>query len=310
MTVPDPARAGGRREIEVDGRRLTFTNMDKVLWPSVAFTKGHMISYYEAVAPVLLPHLRARPLTLKRYPDGVDGWFWFQTRCPRPPSWMRTYRVRSASRPGETFDYCAADDVPSLLWIANLGAIELHPLSSRAAAVEEPAAVVFDLDPGAPAGLAECCAVALRLRALLQESRLTSFVKTSGLKGIHVVVPLNQPHTFDAAKGFAREVAERLAAERPDEVTTVSARARRGSKVFVDWSQNNLARSTVAPYSLRAALIPTVSMPVSWDEVAAGVNEGAAALTFDAGRALERVGRGADLFAPVEMLRQQLPAAG
>jgi bifunctional non-homologous end joining protein LigD len=257
---------------------VALTNLDRVLWPEVGFTKGDMVHYYRTVAPVLLPHLRDRPLTLWRYPSGVHRRGWWQNECRGAPPWVRTVRLR-----GQRF--CVADDEPSLVWLANLGAVELHPLPFRLAEPERPLALVLDLDPGAPAGLEACRAVALLVRERVRGAR----VKTSGRGGLHVLAP--PPPSFAEAKEQARSLAESLAAERPDLVTAVQRREARRGKVLVDWLQNDPTRSTVSPYSLRAAARPLVSAPVTWDEVERGD------LVFDAGETLERVERLGDLLA-------------
>jgi bifunctional non-homologous end joining protein LigD len=251
-----------------------------------------MIDYYRAVAPALLPHLAGRPTTLRRFPDGVDAGGWYQLQWPKgSPAWLPRVRARE-------LELALVEDVDSLLWAANLAAVELHPLPARAERLDEPTAVVFDLDPGEPAELCEACAVALLIRAELHALGLRSFPKTSGALGLHVVVPLNTSATFAAMKAFARALAERLPRDR---VVTTQNRALRAGKVLVDWLQNDPARSTVAPYSLRALPYPTVSMPVTWEEVEAG---GRYFLASDALARLERLG---DLHAPVLSLRQRLP---
>jgi bifunctional non-homologous end joining protein LigD len=295
--------------LELEGRELRLKNLDKVLWPAASFTKGDLIAFYRDVASALLPHLAERPVTLRRFPDGVDGLGWYQTQCRGCPAWMRTKPLRG--RGGALLRYCLVDDVPSLVWTASVGTIELHPFLALGDRPQEPTVLVFDLDPGPPADILDCCRVAIRLRDLLHELHLRSFAKTSGSVGLHVYVPLNTPHSYGQTKAFARAVAARLARERPEEVVDRMQRTLRAGKVLIDWLQNDASRSTVAPYSLRATAWPTVSTPVAWGEV-----EGALAarraelLTFDAREVRERLDRLGDLFRPVLELSQTLPADG
>ena len=295
-------------EVEVDGRAVRLTNLGKVLWPEAGFTKGHMIDYYSRAAPVLLRHLAGRPLTLARFPDGVDGPWWDQTSCPRPPSWLRTLPVASPTpgKPGR--NYCLVDDLAGLLWVANLAAVELHPLLACAPDLDRPTSVVFDLDPGPPAGLLDAAAVAVEVKGALEGLGLRALVKTSGWTGLHVHVPLNTPVRYEATRAFARAIAGALAHRHPDRVVVRTERALRPGKVFIDWSQNHAHRSTAGVYSLRAQSFPAVSTPLTWEEVEAalaGADE--QRLVFDAPRALERVQRFGDLFLPLLDLRQRLP---
>jgi bifunctional non-homologous end joining protein LigD len=287
--------------VELDGREVALTSLDRVLYPETGFTKGDLVAYYRAVAPVLVPHLRGRPLTLGRFPAGVEERGFAQTECRGAPWWLATQEVRL--RDGRVRNFCLVNDAPSLLWVANLGTIELHPFLAYGAAPDEPTAVVFDLDPGPPAGFADCCDVALALRALLAEDGLAGLVKTSGGVGLHVYVPLNSPQSFDETKSFARAVAERLAAARPELVTAKASKDERRGKVLVDWLQNDPTRSTVSVYSVRAARWPSVSTPLAWDEV-----ERREPLAFGPGDAVERVQRLGDLFAPVLEREQRLPS--
>ena len=230
------------------------TSRERVLWPETGFTKGDMLDYYARVADALVPHLGGKPLTLRRFPEGVEGPNWFQNECRGAPEWLRTVTAR-----GQRF--CVIDDANGLLWVANLAAIELHPYLWRAEDEERATHVVFDLDPGDGATILDCCAVALRIRELIEGA----YVKTSGLLGLHVLVPRAAP--FTETKTFAREIAERLAADTPDRVTAGQSRAERRGRVLVDWLQNDSTRSTVAAYSLRAAPWPLVSTPLTWDEI-------------------------------------------
>lgn len=289
-------------DVEVEGRRVALSSPDRVLWPATGFTKGEMIAYYAAVAPALLPHLRDRPLTLKRYPEGVDRGFWFDKQCAHAPDWIPRTTVASRMIAGKTLNYCLVNDLPALVWAANHAAVELHPLLAAATDVERPTVVAFDLDPGAPAGMAEARAVAIDLRGLLDGLGLATWPKTSGGKGIHVFVPLNTPVGYDDTKRFARAVAALLAERHPDRVTDRMDKSRRPGKVFVDWSQNDPTKTTVVAYSLRAQRRPTVSTPLTWDEVEAGGD-----LAFGPDEVLARVEAHGDLFAPVLDVRQTLP---
>ena len=285
--------------VEVEGRRLRLTNLTKILWPQAQRTKAWLIEYYTRVAPVLLPHLEDRPLTLRRFPDGIDGVSWHQNECRGEPEWFRV--LETPGKGGGVLRFCVVDDLPSLLWLANQGTIELHPFQWRAQEPRRPTTLVFDLDPGPPAALAECARVALRVRDLLAELGLSAFAKASGSLGLHVHVPLGTPHDGEALKRFARAVGEALAQANPDEVIADVDKSRRSGKVFVDWLQNDPTRQTVAPYSLRGLTWPTVATPVTWDEVERGE------LTFLGEDVLARIERDGDLFAEVLTLRQELP---
>jgi bifunctional non-homologous end joining protein LigD len=267
---------------------VTFSNLDRVLWPETGFTKGDMIEYYRAVAPALVPHLARRPLTLWRFPEGVHRQGFWQNECRGAPEWLATATIR-----GQRF--CVVDDVDSLLWIANLGTVELHPFLFRVEEPERPTALVLDLDPGPPAGLLDACEIALRLRGSLPGP---SFPKTSGGFGLHVFVPLAELRTFAETKAVARGLAESLAAELPERVIASARRDERRGRVLVDWLQNDATRSTVAPYSLRGRPRPSVSTPVTWDEVERAVTERRAELLqFGPAEVLERIERLGDLFA-------------
>jgi bifunctional non-homologous end joining protein LigD len=288
-------------EIEAAGRVVRVTSPERVLWPEASFTKRDLVDYYTRVAPALLPHLADRPLTLARFPEGVARYGWYQTECRGAPEWLRTRLVG-------TQRCCVVDDLAGLIWAANRGTLELHPLLSRGAHTDEPAAVVFDLDPGPPAGLEECCRVALALREELRAVGLTAYAKTSGVLGLHVVIPLAPGHTFAQTKAFARRVARVLAERHPGRVLDQPARSLRPGKVLVDWGQNDVSRSLVAPYSPRAVPWPTVSTPLRWDEVehAHAVGE-PDRLVFLPSAVLERLERDGDLFTPVLAGTQPLP---
>ena len=293
-------------EVAVDGRRLKLSNLDKVLYPEAGFTKGQVLDYYTRIAPVLVPHLRDRPLTLKRYPDGVDSQFFYEKQCPsHRPDWVATAPVWSG-RNERTIDFCLANDLPTLVWVANLASLELHTALHRAPDLSRPTSVVFDLDPGEPAGLAECVTVALELRQVLGDLGLTSVVKTSGSKGLQVYVPLNTPVNYDGTKAFSRALAQILERHHPKLVVSNMAKELRRGKVLIDWSQNDEHKTTVSVYSLRARPRPTVSAPLLWEEVEAAAG-GAPLPVVEAGEAVERVERQGDLFAPLEELTQELP---
>jgi bifunctional non-homologous end joining protein LigD len=287
--------------IELEGRRLRLTNLEKVLWPEANRTKAWLIEYYTRAAPVLLPHLAGRPLTMRRFPDGVDGVSWHQNECRGEPDWFHV--LETPGKGGRVLRFCVVDDLSSLVWVANTGTVELHPFQWTIDAPRRPTTLVFDLDPGAPAGLAECARVALLLRDVLDELGLVSFPKTSGSLGLHLHVPLGTPHEAEHVKRFARTVAEALAQAHPETVIAEVDKSRRGGKVFLDWLQNDATRQTVAPYSLRGLAWPTVATPLAWDEV-----ERAGTLTFLGEDVLARIERDGDLFADVLTLRQELPA--
>jgi bifunctional non-homologous end joining protein LigD len=301
--------AGKAREVDVEGRRISLTNLDKVLYPTAGFTKGEVIDYYARIADQLLPHLSGRPLTLVRYPDGVEAGHFFEKRCPgHRPGWVATTPVWSGREAGK-IDYCVCDDRPTLVWMAQLAALELHPSLSLGGAIESPTVLVFDLDPGAPATIVECAQVALRVREMLGELGLECYPKTSGSKGMQVYAPLNVEATYGETKPFAQAIARLLERSHPDLVVSRMAKRLRRGKVLVDWSQNDRAKTTVAVYSLRARERPTASTPLDWDEVTELADDGDPdAVTFEAGELLERVGERGDLFAPVLELRQDLPA--
>jgi bifunctional non-homologous end joining protein LigD len=297
--------------VEIEGRRLKLSNLDKVFYPATGFTKGQVIDYYIRVAPALLPHLRDRPLTLKRYPNGVEGAYFYEKRCPsHRPDWVRTEEVWSEVNEG-VIPFCVVDDLATMVWLANLADLELHTYLHCAPEVARPTVVAFDLDPGPPAGILQCCEVALMLRDLFERLGLAAWAKTSGSKGLQVYIPLNRPVGYDATGAFARGVAEALAAARPDLVVSSMTKALRVGKVLVDWSQNNAHKTTVCVYSLRAKERPTASTPVRWEEIErAFAASDAGLLTFDAPAVLARVAQHGDLFAPVLTKVQALPAPG
>jgi bifunctional non-homologous end joining protein LigD len=276
-----------------------------VLWPATGFTKGEGIDYYARVSETLLPHLEGRPLTLVRFPEGVDGFRFYEKRAPKgAPHWVKTARV-GFDRAGE-IDFVVCDDRPTLIWLAQLAALELHPSLSKARNMEVPTAMVFDLDPGAPATIRECCIVGLRVRELFEQLGLESFAKSSGSKGLQVYVPLNRRTKYERTKPYAQAVAQALERAEPDLVVSRMTKKLRVGKVFVDWSQNTRSKTTVSVYALRARERPTVSTPVTWEEVEAG-GAGETDLRFETADVLKRIERHGDLFAPVLELKQSLP---
>jgi len=299
---------GGSQTIEIEGKRLKLTNLEKILYPAAGFTKGQVIDYYARIAPVLVPQLRGRPLTLKRYPEGVDQEFFFEKNATQyRPEWVKTAPIWSEGN-RRTVNYLLADDLPTLLWIANLASIELHPSLSLARKIDEPTVIAFDLDPGPPATIVECCQVALWLRDIFAHLGLESFPKTSGSKGLQIYVPMNGPITYAATKPFAHALARLLEEEHPELVLSDMSKERRANKVFVDWSQNDQHKTTIAVYSLRARPHPTVSTPVTWEEVErAWKKRDASLLVFEANQVLERMAKKGDLFEPVLTVKQRLP---
>jgi bifunctional non-homologous end joining protein LigD len=298
--LPDGARA-----VSVDGRRLKITNWEKVLYPKTGFTKGDLVEYYARVAPAVLPHLRDRALTLKRYPNGVDEPYFYEKNSPaHRPDWIETVNIGGVR-------YTLCQERATLVWLANLADIELHTSLSLAAKPEQPTMVVFDLDPGAPAGIVECCEVALVLKGLFEQLGAISLAKTSGSKGMQVYVPLNTPVSYAQTKPFARRIAEALEQRMPKLVTSRMTKQLRPGRVLVDWSQNDAHKTTVTVYSARARERPTVSTPVSWEEVAACREQGdPALLTVETDELLERVASQGDLFAPLLSAKQKLPVLG
>lgn len=288
---------------------MTLSNLGKVLYPEAGFTKAQVLDYYLRIAPVLVPHLAGRPMTLKRYPDGVDRAFFYEKQCPsHHPPWVRTAPIFSREN-GRAIDYCLVDNRATLLWLANLASIELHPSLARATAITRPTSVVFDLDPGAPAALRECARVALWLREALAALSLATVVKTSGSKGMQVYVPLNTETTYAETKQFARALALLLEKHHPELVVSTMTKALRTGKVFIDWSQNDEHKTTVAVYSLRARPEPSVSAPLTWQEVEQTALPGSPDLVLVAGAVLERVATLGDLFEPMLGLEQALPGA-
>ena len=293
-------------EVEVEGRRLRLSNADKVLYPETGFTKAHVIDYYTRAAPYVLPHLRGRPLTLKRYPNGVEGGHFYEKQRPsHAPEWVRSVPIVAG---GRTIDFVLCDDLPTLVWLANLADLELHPSLSLADDPDRPSVVAFDLDPGPPATIEECCTVALLLRDTLSQLGLECFAKTSGSKGMQVYLPLNTETTYDETKPFAHGVARLLESREERLIVSVMKKSERHGKVFIDWSQNDRHKTTVGVHSLRAREHPTVSTPLRWEEIEEVAGGGdPEELVFDSDEALERLERHGDPFAPVLELEQRLP---
>ena len=296
------------RQVEVDGRELKLTNLDKVLYPQAGFTKGEVVDYYAKVAPAIVPHLAGRPLTLRRFPEGVDDLdaAFFEKRCPKHrPDWVKTTPVGASTG---RIDFCVCGDRPTLVWMAQLAAIELHPSLSLGKDIERPTVLVFDLDPGPPADVVDCCRVALRLRELFDHFGVECLAKTSGSKGLQVYVPLNNRTSYEETKPFAKAIAQLLEKQTPDRVVSKMKKVDRRGKVFVDWSQNHQRKTTIAVYSLRARERPTVSTPVTWEEVSNAAQSGDGSdLVFESDAVLDRIERHGDLFAPVLELKQKVP---
>lgn len=299
-----------RVPVEIEGRQLSLSNLQKVLYPEAGTTKAAIIDYYTRIADVMLPHLRGRPLTMVRYPNGVDGGRFFEKRCPdHRPDWMGTVALDRESG-GQAIEHCDVQERADLVWTANLAALELHTTMARLPDTERPTMVVFDLDPGAPADIVTCARVALILRQLFERLALTAFPKTSGSKGLQLYIPVNQPDlTYDDTRAFSLSTGQLVEKVHPDLALTKMTKSERTGKVFIDWSQNHRTKTTVTAYSLRARTRPTVSTPVTWDEVSDAADQGSAeALTFEFGDVLSRVERFGDLFAKTETLEQELPA--
>jgi bifunctional non-homologous end joining protein LigD len=294
--------------VEVQGRKLSLTNLDKVLYPAAAFTKGQVVDFYVRIAPVLVPHLAGRALTMKRYPEGIDHEYFFEKNAPKfRPDWLKTAPIWSESN-HRTIHFILANDLPTLVWIANLASIELHPSLSLAEDIATPTMIVFDLDPGPPANIVQCAQVGLWVREIFDHFGLQSFPKTSGSKGMQIYVPLNTPASYEQTKSFAHALARLLEQEHPDLVVSDMKKAVRTNKVLVDWSQNDQHKTTISVYSLRARERPTVSTPLTWDEVEQALKKkDAERLVFEAKDVLARVERLGDLFEPVQRLKQKLP---
>jgi len=294
--------------VDIQGRHLKLSNLEKILYPAAGFTKKDVIDYYVRIAPAIIPHLAGRALTRKRYPDGVEGEPFFEKNAPmHRPDWVKTAPIWSG-RNRRTIHYVLADDLATLVWLANLAALELHPSLARADDITCPTEMVFDLDPGPPANIVQCCQVGLWLRQIFEHFGLQSFPKTSGSKGLQIYIPLNTPTTYEATKLFSHALAQLLEQQHPEMVLSEMSKQARTGKVFVDWSQNDEHKTTVAVYSLRARERPTVSTPVSWDEVEQALKKKKPdLLVFEASQAVKRFEKMGDLFELVLDLKQRLP---
>lgn len=294
--------------VEIGGRRLKLTNLEKVFYPSNGFTKGQLVDYYARITPVLVPHLTNKPLTLKRYPNGVSEEPFFEKNATKHrPDWVKTVPVWSQGNQRDV-NYILCNDLATLIWVANLASIELHPSLSLADEITCPRSIVFDLDPGPPANIIQCCQVAFWLRAIFDHFGLQSFPKTSGSKGMQIYVPLNTKTSYDETKPFAHALARLLENEHRELVVSDMKKAIRTNKIFVDWSQNDEHKTTISVYSLRARERPTVSTPITWEEVERALKKkDATLLVFETPQTLERVEKLGDLFAPLLTLKQKLP---
>lgn len=297
-----------KQTVEIQGKHLQLSNLDKVLYPAAGFTKGQVIDYYARIAPVALPHLKDRPLTLKRYPEGVDGFHFYEKNAPKHrPDWVKTAHIWS---PGNNrwIDYVLANDLATLVWTSNLADLELHTSLSKFPEMQRPTCIAFDLDPGPPANIVQCCEVALWVRGIFARFGMEAFPKTSGSKGMQVYVPLNTAVTYEQTKPFAHAMARLMEAAHPDKVVSDMKKALRVNKILVDWSQNDDYKTTVNVYSLRAKERPTVSTPISWDEVEKCLKKrDPELLVFTSDDTLKRVEKLGDLFEPVLKLKQKLP---
>jgi bifunctional non-homologous end joining protein LigD len=299
---PRAGRTGSSVTAEIGGRKLNLSNLDKVLWPSTGTTKGDMVNYYAQIAPVLVPHLAGRAVTLKRFPDGVEKGSFYEKNCPsHKPPWVGTVKMGDVN-------YCLVEEAAAVVWLANLAAIELHPTLAAKPDLSSPTSVVFDLDPGAPADVLTCARVALLVRDVLEQLHLEAWVKTSGSKGLQLYAPLNSGATYERSTPFAKAVAQLLEKRHPELVLSYQLRAARAGKVLIDWSQNVASKTTVSVYSLRARPEPTVSTPVSWDEVEDALTVGdASRLSFQWPQVLDRARHQGDLMADLLTRQQQLP---
>lgn len=297
-----------QKVIEIAGKKLPLSNLEKDLYPAYGFTKAHILEYYRRVAEFILPHLQDRALTFKRYPEGVERDFFFEKRCPaHRPAWVKTGEITRDN--GERMTVCLVNDLETLMWVENLASLELHVPLARAISPETPDSLVFDLDPGDPANMLDCARVALILRDLLIPLQLTSYVKTSGQKGLHVFVPLNRKETtFEDTKEFSKAVAEIMQKNYPDLVTAKMAKENRTGKVFINWSQNGSSSTMICVYSLRARTKPYVSFPLAWSELEKLAGQGdLEKLHVIHSEAVRRAEKQGDLFREVLVKKQQLP---
>ena len=297
-----------KSQLKIGRVTVDVSNLGKVFYPKTGFTKGQTIDYYIRVSQVLLPHLKDRPITLKRYPEGVEGFFFYEKECPpHRPAWIETAHV--ARTEGGSIHYCVMNNLSALVWAANLADLELHVFLHRFPKIEQPTVLAFDLDPGAPANILDCCKTALELKTLLQQLKLESYPKTSGSKGLQVYVPLNSPVPYEKTKAFARAIAIQLEERFPESVVSNMQKSLRKGKVLVDWSQNDRHKTTICVYSLRAKERPTISTPVTWEEVENAVKKkDADMLAFEPDDVFKRIQKYGDLFAPVLKLKQKIPS--
>jgi len=302
---------GETRQVEVEGKELKLSNLDKVMYPKTGFTKGEMVDYYAKVAPAIVPHLSGRAVTLRRFPEGIEDLdaAFYEKRCPKHrPKWVKTAKVQAGPRAG-VIEFCVCDSLPTLIWMAQLAALELHPSLSKSRAPKRPTVVAFDLDPGPPADVVDCSRVALRLREVLSQLNLECFAKTSGSKGMQLYVPLNTKISYEQTRPFAQAIAQVVANQDPENILAkMGKKTDRSGKVFIDWYQNNERKTTISVYSLRARERPTCSTPVTWEEVEQAAESGKGDhLVFETKDVLARLDQHGDLFAPVLELEQQLP---
>ena len=302
---------GETRQVEVEGKELKLSNLDKVLYPKTGFTKGEMVDYYAKVAPALVPHLSGRAVTLRRFPEGVEDLdaAFYEKRCPKHrPKWVKTAKVQAGPRAG-VIEFCVCDSLPTLIWMAQLAALELHPSLSKSRAPKRPTSLVFDLDPGPPADVVDCSRVALHLRDVLGRLNLECFAKTSGSKGMQLYVPLNGKTSYEETRPFGQALAQIVADQDPENILAkMGKKTDRSGKVFIDWYQNNERKTTISVYSLRARERPTCSTPITWEEVEQAADSGKGDhLVFETGDVLARIEKHGDLFAPVLELEQELP---
>jgi bifunctional non-homologous end joining protein LigD len=305
---PKRGSVGNSPVVDIQGKHLKLSNLDKVLYPATGFTKGQVIDYYVHIAPALLPHLAGRPLTMKRYPDGVDAEYFYEKNAPlHRPDWVKTAPVWSRHN-RRNINFILVEDLPTLVWLANLASLELHPSLALAKDTDCPTTMVFDLDPGPPANIVQCAQVGMWLQEIFEHFGLQSFPKTSGSKGLQIYVPLNTPTSYDVTKPFAHALARLLEHDHPDLVVSDMKKELRTGKILVDWSQNDEHKTTIGVYSLRAREHPTVSTPVTWEEVERALKrKDASLLVFEAKQVIERFTKLGDLFGPVLKLKQELP---
>ena len=301
---------GQAQVVDVDGKRLSLSNLDKVLYPSAGFAKGQVIDFYARIAPVLLPHLAGRPVTMKRYPDGVDGEYFYEKNAPKHrPDWVKTAAIWSRHN-RRNINFLLVDDLPTLTWLANLASLEIHPSLALAKDISCPTMMVFDLDPGPPANIVQCSQVGLWLRDIFAHWGIESFPKTSGSKGLQIYVPLNTPTSYEETKEFAHAIARLLEQEHRGMIVSDMKKELRTGKVFVDWSQNDEHKTTVTAYSLRARQRPWVSAPLTWKEVETALRtKKIDAIHFEADEVVGRIKKMGDLFEQVLTLKQKLPSA-